>query len=180
MPPRARAPRRIEVVRADITTLDVEAIVNAANEALAPGGGVCGAIHRAAGPEVAKACRALAPCAAGDARLTAGFALKAKWVVHAVGPVWRGGGMGEEELLGACYRNAIRLADGAGARTIAFPAVSTGIYGFPVARAAPVAARASLDAWAEHPRIERVLFACFSEEDRSAYALAVERARAPK
>jgi len=120
-----------------------------------------------------------APCPTGEARLTPGFALKAKWVVHAVGPVWRGGGAGEEELLGACYRNAIGLAERAGARTIAFPAVSTGIYGFPVARAAPLAARASLDAWAEHPGIEGVLFACFSEEDRSAYALAAERARAP-
>jgi O-acetyl-ADP-ribose deacetylase (regulator of RNase III) len=179
VPPRARAPHRIEVVRADITTLDVEAIVNAANEALAPGGGVCGAIHRAAGPELAEACRGLAPCPTGEARLTPGFALKAKWVVHAVGPVWRGGGAGEEELLGACYRNAIGLAARAGARTIAFPAISTGIYGFPVARAAPLAARASLDAWAEHPGIEGVLFACFSEEDRSAYALAAERARAP-
>ena len=174
MPPRARAPRRIEVVRSDITTLDVEAIVNAANEALAPGGGVCGAIHRAAGPELAKACRALAPCATGDARLTAGFALKAKWVVHAVGPVWRGGGMGEEELLGACYRNAIRLADGAGARTIAFPAVSTGIYGFPVERAAPIAARAVMQEWPNRPHLQRVLFACFSEHDRASYAAAAK------
>ena len=176
MSPRARAPRRIEVVRADITTLDVEAIVNAANEALAPGGGVCGAIHRAAGPELEEACRGLAPCPTGEARLTAGFALKAKWVVHAVGPVWRGGGAGEEELLGACYRNAIGLAERAGARTIAFPAISTGIYGFPVARAARIAAGAVKEVWPRCHGMERVLFACFSEEDRMAYADAVARA----
>jgi O-acetyl-ADP-ribose deacetylase (regulator of RNase III) len=174
--PRARAPRRIEVVRADITTLDVEAIVNAANEALAPGGGVCGAIHRAAGLGLEEACRGLAPCPTGEARLTSGFALKARWVVHAVGPVWRGGA-GEDELLGACYRNAIGLAERAGARTIAFPAISTGIYGFPVARAAPLAAAAVMEAWTRCRGVERVLFACFSEGDRMAYADAVAGTR---
>lgn len=177
MSARARAPRRIEVVRADITTLDVEAIVNAANEALAPGGGVCGAIHRAAGPGLEEACRKLAPCPTGEARLTSGFALKARWVVHAVGPVWRGGRAGEEELLAACYRNAIELAERAGARTIAFPAISTGIYGFPVARAAPLAATAVMAAWPRCRGIERVLFACFSEGDRTAYDDAVARTR---
>jgi O-acetyl-ADP-ribose deacetylase len=168
--------RAIEVLRADITELDVDAIVNAANEALAPGGGVCGAIHRAAGPELAKACRSLAPCPTGEARVTPGFRLKARWVVHAVGPVWRGGGEGEEALLASCYGDGLRLAERAGARSIAFPAISTGIYGFPIARAAPVAARATLAAWAQCPSIERVLFACFSEEDRAAYTVAAELA----
>jgi O-acetyl-ADP-ribose deacetylase (regulator of RNase III) len=168
--------RAIEVLRADITGLDVDAIVNAANEALAPGGGVCGAIHRAAGPELAKACRSLAPCPTGEARITPGFLLKARWVVHAVGPVWRGGGDGEEEQLAACYRHAMGAAEAAGARSIAFPAISTGVYGFPVARAAPVAARATLAAWAGCPGIERVLFACFNEQDRAAYAVAAELA----
>jgi O-acetyl-ADP-ribose deacetylase (regulator of RNase III) len=168
----ARPGLRIEVLRADITTLDVDAIVNAANEALAPGGGVCGAIHRAAGPELAQACRALAPCPTGEARTTPGFALKAKWVVHAVGPVWRGGGAGEEALLASCYRHAIRQGEDAGARSIAFPAISTGIYGFPVSLAAPIAARAVAEEWSRCRGLERVLFACFSEADRAAYAAA--------
>ena len=172
MPAERNAARRIEVIRADITTLDLDAIVNAANEALAPGGGVCGAIHRAAGPELAEACRKLAPCPTGEARVTFGFALKATWVVHAVGPVWRGGGAGEEGLLAACYRNALLEAKGVGARSIAFPAISTGIYGFPIERAAPIAAGAVLDAWPECPGIRRVVFACFSEADRVAYAAA--------
>jgi O-acetyl-ADP-ribose deacetylase len=176
MPAARAAARAIEVLRADITGLDVDAIVNAANEALAPGGGVCGAIHRAAGPELAAACRSLAPCPTGEARLTPGFRLKAKWVVHAVGPVWRGGGQGEDAVLSSCYRNALIAAERAGARSIAFPAISTGIYGFPVARAAPTAACATVVAWSECPGIERVLFVCFSEEDRAAYAAAVEQA----
>ena len=170
------AARAIEVLRADITALDVDAVVNAANEALAPGGGVCGAIHRAAGPELAEACRRLAPCPTGEARITPGFGLKAKWVVHAVGPVWRGGGQDEAALLASCYRQAMRAAERAGARSIAFPAISTGIYGFPVARAAPIAARATREAWAECPGLDRVLFACFSEGDRAAYAAAAEPA----
>ena len=164
--------RRIEVIRADITTLDLDAIVNAANEALAPGGGVCGAIHRAAGPELAKACRPLAPCPTGEARVTPGFALKAKWVVHAVGPVWLGGAAGEEALLASCYRGALAAAHEAGARSIAFPAISTGIYGFPVERAAPIAARAVMDAWRGGLGMERVVFACFIEADRTIYATA--------
>ena len=176
MPAPEPARRRIEVVRADITTLDLDAIVNAANEALAPGGGVCGAIHRAAGSELAKACRALAPCPTGEASATPGFALKARWVVHAVGPVWRGGGAGEEGLLAACYRNALLAAQAAGAHSIAFPAISTGIYGFPLERAAPIAACAVTAAWPTCPGIERVLFACFNEADRAAYAIAAEAA----
>jgi O-acetyl-ADP-ribose deacetylase (regulator of RNase III) len=171
--------RRIEVVRADITRLELDAIVNAANEALARGGGVCGAIHRAAGPELAEACRPLAPCPTGEARVTPGFALKAKWIVHAVGPVWSGGGAGEEALLASCYRKALAAAHAAGARSIAYPAISTGIYGFPVERAAPIAARAVLEAWQECPGIERVVFACFGEADREAYALAAAAAQPP-
>ncbi len=168
--------RRIEVMRADITTLDLDAIVNAANEALAPGGGVCGAIHRAAGPELAEACRKLAPCPTGEARATPGFRLTAKWVVHAVGPVWHGGTAGEEGLLAACYRNALAAAATVGATSIAFPAISTGIYGFPLAQAAPIAARAVMLAWPGCPGISHVVFACFSEADRTAYAAAAHAA----
>ncbi len=170
------ARRRIEVIRADITTLQLDAIVNAANEALAPGGGVCGAIHRAAGPELAKACRKLAPCPTGEARVTPGFCLAAKWVVHVVGPVWHGGKAGEEALLAACYRNALTAAAAAGAHSIAFPAISTGVYGFPAERAAPIAARAVLEASARSPGIERIVFACFSEADRNLYAAAAQAA----
>jgi O-acetyl-ADP-ribose deacetylase (regulator of RNase III) len=166
--------RRIEVLRADITTLEVDAIVNAANEALAPGGGVCGAIHRAAGPALAEACRKRAPCPTGEARVTPGFGLKARWVVHAVGPVWRGGGEGEEALLAACYRHALAAADEAGARSVAFPAISTGIYGFPVERAAPIASRAVMEEWPNRPGVQRVLFSCFSESDRASYAAAAK------
>jgi O-acetyl-ADP-ribose deacetylase (regulator of RNase III) len=166
--------RRIEVLRADITTLEVDAIVNAANEALAPGVGVCGAIHRAAGPALAEACRKRAPCPTGEARVTPGFGLKARWVVHAVGPVWRGGGEGEEALLAACYRHALAAADEAGARSVAFPAISAGIYGFPVERAAPIASRAVMEEWPNRPGVQRVLFSCFSESDRASYAAAAK------
>src|SRR5512145_3323926 len=120
---------------ADITTLDVDAIVNAANEALAPGGGVCGAIHRAAGPELARACAALGACPTGEARITPGFRLPARWGIHAVGPRWQGGKRGEAELLAGAYRHALRLAAERGLRSIAFPAISTGIYGYPLAEA---------------------------------------------
>ena len=171
--PAAVTRRRIEAIRADITTLDLDAIVNAANEALAPGGGVCGAIHRAAGPDLAAACRKLAPCPTGEARVTPGFRLAAKWVVHAVGPVWQGGTADEEGLLAACYRNALAAAATVGATGIAFPAISTGIYGFPVERAAPTAARAVMKAWPGCPKLERVVFACFSEADRKIYAAAL-------
>ena len=160
----------IEVVRADITTLEVDAIVNAANEQLAPGGGVCGAIHRVAGPELAQECRGLAPCPTGNARVTKGYRLPARWVIHAVGPVWQGGGRDENEHLASCYRRALDLAHEHGAGSIAFPAISTGIYGFPVVRAARIAADAVHEAWRGCPGITRVVFACFSEDDRSIYA----------
>jgi O-acetyl-ADP-ribose deacetylase (regulator of RNase III) len=150
---------RIEVWRGDITTLDVDAIVNAANEALAPGGGVCGAIHAAAGPGLARECRSAGGCPTGDAVVTAGHDLAARWVVHAVGPVWRGGGSGEVELLASAYRRAVEVADSVGARSIAFPAISTGIYGMPLEVAAPVAVGALRDAGPVH--LERCLLVAF-------------------
>jgi O-acetyl-ADP-ribose deacetylase (regulator of RNase III) len=154
---------------ADITTLAVDAIVNAANEQLAPGGGVCGAIHRAAGPELARACAAVGPCLTGQARITPGFRLRARFVIHAVGPVWRGGGLGEPELLASAYRSTMDLADAHGISSIAFPAISTGIYGFPLAPAAEIAVQSVREALAGGSRVERVTFACFSPEVLEAY-----------
>ncbi|MGH9094412.1 MAG: O-acetyl-ADP-ribose deacetylase, partial [Acidimicrobiales bacterium] len=131
---------RIEAVQADITTLEVDAIVNAANSALAGGGGVDGAIHRAAGAdELSRACAALGGCQTGDAKATPGFALPARWIIHTVGPVWRGGGQGEADLLASCYRRSLAVAGDLGARQVAFPAISTGVYGYPPEEAAAVA-----------------------------------------
>ena len=156
----------------DITTLDVDAVVNAANEQLLPGGGVCGAIHRAAGPELAPACAAVAPCPTGDARITPGFNLRARYVIHAVGPVWRGGGAGERELLASAYRAAMRLATGNGLRSIAFPAISTGSFGYPLNQATEVAAATVRDAISTSSSMERVVFAAFSDDVRRAYEAA--------
>ncbi|MFZ1990384.1 MAG: O-acetyl-ADP-ribose deacetylase [Alphaproteobacteria bacterium] len=153
---------RMSVILGDITLLDVDAIVNAANGALSPGGGVCGAIHRAAGPELAAECRALGGCATGNAKITRGYGLKARNVIHAVGPVWQGGDAGEDALLASCYRNALELAARQGVRTVAFPAISTGIYGFPPERAAAIAVRAVAEALVGSP-IAQVQFCCFSE-----------------
>jgi len=164
---------RLELVEGDITTLAVDAIVNAANEALAPGGGVCGAIHRAAGPELAAACPAIGHCPTGEARITPGFRLKARHVIHAVGPVWRGGGQGEPALLAGCYRASIALAAENGVASIAFPAISTGIYGYPIEAATGVALATVKAELARHPGIGRVVFACFGSEVAAAYRAAL-------
>ena len=149
----------MQAEQTDITTLAVDAIVNAANRALAGGGGVDGAIHRAAGPELVRASRALAPCPTGEARITPCFRLPARHVIHTVGPVWHGGGSGEAELLAACYRNSIALLRQAGGRSIAFPAISTGIYGYPPGPAARIAV-ATVRQALEDGDLE-VIFACF-------------------
>ena len=148
----------------DITTLDSDAIVNAANESLTPGGGVCGAIHRAAGPELAQACARLGGCPTGEARLTPGFRLPARFVIHAVGPVWQGGGSREPELLAAAYRSAMQLASDQGLRSIAFPAISTGIYGYPLEAATDIAVGTVRAMAGAGSSVEEVLFACFSTE----------------
>ena len=163
-----------KVLQADITTLEVDAVVNAANEQLLPGGGVCGAIHRAAGPELAGACAKVAPCPTGEVRSTPAFRLPAKFVIHAVGPVWQGGQAGEDRLLISCYQTAIAEAVKLGARSIAFPAISTGIYGFPPERAAPLAVAAARQSAHLHPNMEQILFACFSEASAALHRQAME------
>ena len=156
----------------DITSLATDAIVNAANESLAPGGGVCGALHRAAGPELAKACAQLGGCPTGEARITPGFRLAARFVIHAVGPVWHGGGAGEPELLAAAYRSAMDLAAKHGLESIAFPAISTGIYGYPLEPATAIAVSTVRAAEAADSSVEEVVFACFSPEVLRAYRVA--------
>src|SRR3982751_6242457 len=150
---------RIEVVQANITTLPVDAIVNAANSSLLGGGGVDGAIHRAAGPRLLEATRKIGGCPTGQARLTPGFALLAKWVIHTVGPVWQGGHAGEDNLLASCYRESLKLASSVDAKTVAFPAISTGAYGFPMERAARIAFDEIVTHLGRHPEIEQTLIA---------------------
>ncbi|MCK6431000.1 MAG: O-acetyl-ADP-ribose deacetylase [Burkholderiaceae bacterium] len=164
---------RIEVLQADITQLAVDAIVNAANESLAPGGGVCGAIHRAAGPELAAECATLGGCATGDARITRGYRLPAKRVIHAVGPVWHGGTRGEADKLRSCYVRSLALAQANELRSIAFPAISCGIFGYPIEEAARVALSAVIDALPRAPSIERIVFACFGHETHDAFSRAL-------
>lgn len=169
---------RIEIVVGDITKLAVDAIVNAANSAMSGGGGVDGAIHRAAGPELLAACRLVGRCPTGEARITDGFRLPAKKVIHAVGPVWNGGDSNERELLASAYRNSLRLAVEHGVKTIAFPSISTGIYGFPIKRAAPIAAREVIAALESSPELEKVIFCCFYEDDRGVYIEVLDAATA--
>lgn len=170
---------RIEVVEGDITRLDVDAIVNAANETLLGGGGVDGAIHRAAGPELLEACRALPPlapgvrCRTGTARITEGFRLPARFVIHTVGPVWHGGSDGEPKLLASCYRESLALATQHDLASIAFPAISCGVYGYPLDRAVAIAVR-EVRAWLEsNAQPRRVIFCCFGVEAANAYRAAL-------
>jgi O-acetyl-ADP-ribose deacetylase len=159
-------PHRIEIVEGDITSLDVDAIVNAANKTLLGGGGVDGAIHRAAGPELRKACAKLGGCDTGEAKITPGFGLPARFVIHTVGPVWGGGERGEDRLLAACYRNSLALALEHDLASIAYPAISTGAYGFPPGRAANIALRTVLATLKATTAINRVVFCCFGAESR--------------
>lgn len=159
--------------RGDITKLDVDAIVNAANSSLLGGGGVDGAIHRAAGPELVAECRLIGGCPTGEARITRGYRLPARRVIHTVGPVWRGGTHGEPELLASCYRNSLALAAKNGVRSIAFPAISCGIYGYPFEPAAEIAVRETRAFVDAHPEIEQVLFVCFDDGCVRAYERAL-------
>ncbi len=164
---------RIEIVEGDITQQDVDAIVNAANTTLLGGGGVDGAIHRAAGPELLAECRALGGCPTGEARITRGHRLRARWVIHTVGPVWRDGRSGEDALLASCYRASLALARERGLRTIAFPSISTGAYRFPLERAARIAIREVRAFLEREPSIEKVFLVCFDRRAHEAYGKAV-------
>lgn len=164
---------RISVVQGDITKQQVDAIVNAANSSLLGGSGVDGAIHRAAGPKLLEECRKLNRCQTGDAKITNGYNLPAKWVIHTVGPVWRGGNNGEDELLASCYRRCLELAEEYNIYTIAFPAISTGVYGFPMARATKIAVREIEAFLAKNSSILRVILVCFNESAFDSYTSAI-------
>lgn len=169
---------RILIVSGDITRLDVDAIVNAANSSLLGGGGVDGAIHRAAGRELVQECRTLGGCPTGEAKITKGYRLPARHVIHTVGPVWRGGNHGEDDLLASCYRNSLALAQRRGLHTIAFPAISTGIYGFPRERAARIAVAETTRFLATSNLPEQVTFVCHDPETRAFYESALASPRA--
>ena len=164
---------RIEVILGDITRQSADAIVNAANCSLLGGGGVDGAIHRAAGPELLAECRTLHGCETGRAKITKGYRLSAKYVIHTPGPVWHGGGYGEEALLASCYRSCLTLASENGCKTVDFPSISTGVYHFPLEKASRIAIRTIADYLADHPEIERVRMVCFDTRTESAYAKAL-------
>jgi O-acetyl-ADP-ribose deacetylase (regulator of RNase III) len=159
----------LRIVRGDIVELDVDAVVNAANSTLLGGGGVDGAIHYAAGPDLLAACRKLGGCPTGHARITRGFRLKARWIIHTVGPVWKGGGKGEEELLASCYSESLKLANAHDIRTIAFPAISTGAYAYPLKAAATTAIAAVRKHIEQGSSTDEVIFCCYSGEDHATY-----------
>jgi O-acetyl-ADP-ribose deacetylase len=169
---------RTELVLGDITKLTVDAIVNAANTSLRGGGGVDGAIHRAAGRGLLDECRTLGGCPTGEARITQGYNLPAKWVIHTVGPVWHGGNRGEDELLASCYRNSLALAEQHGMRTIAFPAISTGVYGFPMERAARIAVKEVKDFLKRNTSVEKVTLVCFDKPAHDAFTKALKESSA--
>ena len=166
---------RVEILKADITTLKVDAIVNAANSSLLGGGGVDGAIHRAAGPGLVQECRLLGGCKTGQAKITAGHNLPAHHVIHTVGPVWNGGGQGEPELLASCYRSSLSLAARNNVKTIAFPAISCGVYGYPVKQACEIAMKEIIRFLSNDDSIEKVIFTCFDQDIYQAYVEIFER-----